>query len=394
MNTVALGDVAEINPRLPEKPGSDEMVSFLPMASLRTDGTTEGGEERRFGEVSKGYTPFLDGDLLVAKITPCFQNNKIGQARIGRRFGVGSSEYHVVRPRPDIADARYVLHFLRRDQVRLEGERRMTGSGGQRRVPVSFLQELDLPLPPLHQQRRIAAILDQADRLQQLRLDAVVALDRLVPSLYSSMFGNPEEAIRSGRTVVLSDVVAELQGGRSLVADDPTLESRNRVLKISSVTSGSFRSDESKPLPNDYIPAEDHFVRAGDLLISRANTRELVGAVALVESAPSNLVLPDKLWRFVWRDPSAVEPLFVHAMLRTPAMRRQLSERASGTGGSMKNISKAKLQSMPLVWPNIAEQRLFADRVRAVRSHRAHHASAAELPLRSTLATRAFSGQL
>ncbi len=102
------------------------------MAALHHEtAATEPGDTRRFEEVATGHTVFRNGDLLVAKITPCFQNNKIGQAILRHEVGVGSSEFHIVRPNPDLVDARYLLHFLRQDRVRIEGEQRMTGSGGQ-----------------------------------------------------------------------------------------------------------------------------------------------------------------------------------------------------------------------------------------------------------------------
>lgn len=168
----------------------------------------------------------------------------------------------------------------------------------------------------------------------------------------------------------------------------------NRVLKISAVTSNRFRPEESKPLPDDYIPPSEHFVRPGDLLISRANTTELVGAVALVESTPPNLVLPDKLWRFVWREPDRVEPLFVWALLQTRAMRRELSSRSSGTGGSMKNISKAKLRTMPLLWPSHDDQSKFAQRLRSVDVVRNLCSVAPLDTLFLSLQSRAFRGDL
>ena len=143
---VALDEVAELNPRLAETLAPDDEVSFVPMSavSAETAGITE-EETRSYAEVSKGYTPFVTGDVLVAKITPCFENGKIAQAQLAHRVGFGSTEFHVVRPRVDKLDARYTLHFLRHGNVRLAGERRMTGSAGQRRVPENFLAKLRNP---------------------------------------------------------------------------------------------------------------------------------------------------------------------------------------------------------------------------------------------------------
>jgi type I restriction enzyme, S subunit len=129
--TVSLAEVADLNPRLTEALDSNSPVSFVPMSALTAEtASTSNGEERRYADVSKGYTPFLHGDVLVAKITPCFENGKIAQATLTHRVGFGSTEFHVVRPRAGVADARYLLHFLRQERIRRDGERKMTGSAG------------------------------------------------------------------------------------------------------------------------------------------------------------------------------------------------------------------------------------------------------------------------
>jgi type I restriction enzyme S subunit len=170
LRNVKLLDIAQLNPGLGESPGRDDLVSFVPMSAVTAESaSTTRGEDRNYGEVSKGYTPFLDGDVLLAKITPCFENGKIAQARLSRRIGVGSTEFHVVRPIDGKSDARYLLHFLRQERIRRDGERRMTGSAGQRRVPEHFLAGLEVPAPPLAEQRRIAEVLDRAEALRAKR---------------------------------------------------------------------------------------------------------------------------------------------------------------------------------------------------------------------------------
>ena len=119
-----LCNIAELNPRFKEKLESDSNVSFVPMAAVIADMGTVTGEEKQYCEVSKGYTSFIDGDVLVAKITPCFENGKITQAKLKHRVGFGSTEFHVVRPLEGKLDARYLLHFLRQERIRLEGERK------------------------------------------------------------------------------------------------------------------------------------------------------------------------------------------------------------------------------------------------------------------------------
>lgn len=247
---------------------------------------------------------------------------------------------------------------------------------------------LEVPLPPLDEQRRIAAILDRATAVRAKQSQVQNHLAALPEAIFLAMFGDPEDSVAAGSVVRFGEV-ADLQGGRNLVADDQEAASPYRVLKISAVTSGCFKPAESKALPADYVPPADHLVRHGDLLISRANTTELVGAVAYADEVPDNLVLPDKIWRFMWRNPYS-SPVYYRSLFRTASVRRRISQLASGTGGSMKNISKAKLVQLELPQVSIAQQQEFARRVAAIP-----HPTLSETDaLLKSLQSRAFSGQL
>jgi len=126
---------------------------------------------RPLTEVARGYTAFRESDILFAKITPCMENGKVAIARgLRSTWGFGSTEFHVLRP-PDDVNPDYLLHFLLQGVVRREAQRHMTGTAGQLRVPKEFLRQLQFPLPPLPEQRRIVA------RLEELfsRLDAGTA---------------------------------------------------------------------------------------------------------------------------------------------------------------------------------------------------------------------------
>jgi type I restriction enzyme S subunit len=187
-----IGDVAQINPRPSRVPQLDEKVSFAGMTDLSAErGCITQSALRPFAEVCKGYTPFHAQDILVAKITPCFENCKIGEASIPTDVGYGSTEFHVIRPLPARLDRRYLLHFLRQARILKTGERRMTGSAGQRRVPASFLEALEIPLPPLEEQRRIAAILDRASSLSGSLAIAAQLEDEFNASLFEELIGDP-----------------------------------------------------------------------------------------------------------------------------------------------------------------------------------------------------------
>jgi type I restriction enzyme, S subunit len=132
------------------------------------------------------------------------------------------------------------------------------------------------------------------------------------------------------------------------------------VLKVSAVTNFEYLPEESKPVPAGYAPPDSHFVKEGDLLFSRANTAQLIGATAFVHTNHTKRILPDKIWRFVWRDPQTVEPLFVWFLFRQPSVRRALAQLSTGTSGSMKNISQDKVLGLKVGWPPHSKQKRFA----------------------------------
>lgn len=185
-----LRTVAKVNPSGPKRGEirGDEIVDFLPMASLGEDGHLRDLQQRRYEDVATGYTPFARGDILVAKITPCFENNKIGIASISTRYGFGSTEFHVIRCDVDLLSSKYLFYLLRHNYVRVVGERRMTGSGGQRRVPQYFLEELEIPVPTLSEQIRIAAALEATDNMRQLHERAARRSQDLLVSLTDRAF--------------------------------------------------------------------------------------------------------------------------------------------------------------------------------------------------------------
>lgn len=291
------------------------------------------------------------------------------------------------RPNPDVLLSEYAARWFNAPPGAKHFQRSGKTTSGLNTISARTVRSAPTLLPPLDEQRRIAAILDHADGLRHRRRASIEWFEELVPTIYLDMFGDPDEAV-THRSVRFGEV-AGLQGGRNLVADDEDAKAPYRVLKISAVTTGVFKPAESKPLPIEYIPPAAHLVKPGDLLMSRANTTELVGAVAYVDSCPSNLALPDKIWRFVWHNPASV-PLYFWALLRTPTMRRRMSRLSSGTGGSMKNISKAKLEQLELPDVDIAQQREFERRIAAIP----YPTTAPIDELFASLQSRAFSGRL
>lgn len=158
-----LPDVAEINPAKPRSDAAppDTPVSFVPMPAVDDrSGAITMPQIRPFALVRKGYTAFRDGDVIMAKITPCMENGKAAIARgLMNGLGFGSTEFHVLRSRGAVLPD-FLYHFIRQESFRREAEAEMTGSVGQKRVPREFLEATELPVPPLTEQRRIVEMLD------------------------------------------------------------------------------------------------------------------------------------------------------------------------------------------------------------------------------------------
>lgn len=170
---VPLAEAVELNPRPDRGSLPDDLdVSFVPMAAVEAaTGRMDTAAVRRYGEVKKGYTVFREGDVLFAKITPCMENGKMAVARgLHNGVGCGSTEFHVLRPRPGV-DPQYVYHFVSSARFRAEAAHHMTGAVGQKRVPGAFLEQCEIPVPALDEQRRIVAELEK----QFSRLDEAVA---------------------------------------------------------------------------------------------------------------------------------------------------------------------------------------------------------------------------
>lgn len=289
--TVPLGAVACINPPASTVAlQSDELVDFVPMADVEADQSVSAAHESRpYGDVKKGYTSFVDGDILLAKITPCFENGKISQIRVNSEVGFGSTEFHVVRPRVDMLDGRYLVHLLRQEKIRSEGERRMTGSAGQRRVPRNFLESLPIFLPSISEQRRIAAILDKAEELRAKRSEALAQLDRLAQSIFVEMFGDPVLNPKKFPRLKLGELI-KFEGGSQPPASTFSDQEGEGMIRLVQIR--DFKSDKFKT----FIPRAlaKRFFSQNDVMIGRYGPpvfqilRGLSGSynVALMKAVP------------------------------------------------------------------------------------------------------------
>ena len=396
MTRVPISTVAEVNP--PVEPAEeltpDQVVSFLPMAAVSEDGEVLRPQERSVADVRTGYTGFMRGDILVAKITPCFENGKAAHlTELPHEYGFGSTEFHVLRPRRGV-HGRYVFHLLRSPAFRFIGAQHMPGSAGQKRLPEGVFERVRIPLPTLDVQRRIASVLDEACDLMRQVQSRASETEQLLPSVFEAMFGDPVVNPMRWESRPLRDSIAEIRPGWSAQAmDRPAAPGEWGVLKISAVTSGRFRPEENKALEGVRLAKPPVIPKQGDLLLSRANTRELVAAVCIVEHSPERLFLPDKLWLLLPKAGVATAE-WLRYLLGHPGFRAAVAVNATGTSGSMLNISQEKFLAKLAPVPPIELQSAFSRHYWTVAHLRrsAEGAKAETEALVRGLLDRAFAG--
>ena len=171
-----LGEVSEINPRIDKQSIDDNLeITFLPMKNVEElSGKIDLSETKRFSDVKrKSYTPFQDGDILFAKVTPCMENGKIAIAHsLKNGIGFGSTEFHVIRLLEELSTP-FFFFYLIQQEFRQEAQRTMTSAVGLLRVPTHYMRQIPIPLPPFPEQHRIVAKIEELFTKLDAGIDAL-----------------------------------------------------------------------------------------------------------------------------------------------------------------------------------------------------------------------------
>jgi type I restriction enzyme S subunit len=286
--------------------------------------------------------------------------------------------------------AEYLYYALRALDFRGLGERAVKGVT----LNTESLGNLLVPVPPLVQQLHIATVLDKADAIRRRWRESLRLLDGFLRSAFLEMFGDPVGNGSGWELDRFDSVIRSIEPGTSVRGEEripgPT---EWAVLKISAVTSGEYRPNECKVVAmaprGPVVPAR------GDLLFSRANTRELVAATCIVHREAPRVFLPDKLWKITPRG-EVVTSEYLRYLLADPDFHTTLTRHATGTSGSMLNVSQDKLLRLSIPIPPLELQKRFTNlvwRTYEVRAKVSEAISEAE-NLFDSLAQLAFAGKL
>jgi type I restriction enzyme S subunit len=304
--------------------------------------------------------------------------------------GICTTELIRLKPDPKRLNRRFLTYFLRSEYF-MGFARQVVAGAKMPRMVMDRFWEFEIPLPPHPEQYRIVEILDQADTLRRQRREADEVSERILPALFREMFGSNDFP-----RMPLSEILISIQGGWSPVCDNrPVEDGEWGVLKLGAATYCEYRPYENKALRSDCEPRKELEVRKGDLLFTRKNTRELVGATAYVFETPSRLMTPDLIFRLI-SNPEIIDPIYLWQAMIQPEARMMIKAQASGAAASMVNISQNRLLPLEFPIPPISAQSRFADAVLAYRSSmRKQTTSAVTLEtLFQTLLHRAFDGSL
>lgn len=371
-----LRHVAALNPSKSEVSnlGRDTEVSFLPMEAVGDDGSLSLDRTRPIGEVESGYTYFREGDVTIAKITPCFENGK-GAVMCGlhNRHGFGTTELIVVRPLDGRTTSDYLHYLFISRPFRRLGEAAMYGAGGQKRVPDDFVRDFSVAWPPVAEQGAITGFLSR----ETAKIDALVAeQEKLITLLKEKRQAVISQAVTKG----LDPTVPMRDSGVEWLGKVPAHWEIRRVKDVSRLESGHTPSksvpeywvdcdipwvslNDSKFLAaNDFIT--DTAVQINQLGIANSSARLLpAGSVVFTRDATIGLAaittrpMAVSQHLIAWCPIGVMDPMYLLRVFN--AMKDHLDSYTFGA--TIKTIGMSDVKSLVTPVPSMAEQLAIAE---------------------------------
>lgn len=269
--------------------------------------------------------------------------------------------FKVVFDKVDI-DKKYFVYAV---QKKLDEMKMKTHGATMKHIVKKDFDAILIPYPSLNEQMEIANNLDKVSRVIVAYKKELQLLDNLVKAQFVEMFGDVKDNPHNYEIFLIKTLLKSCEAGWS--ANGTQREKKDNeiaVLKVSSVTKGYFIPEECKVLDDQANIKKYVTPEKGDLIFSRANTREMVGATAVIMEDYPLLILPDKLWKIKFK--SSVNVFYMKYVLSSKSIRNEFSAASTGTSGSMYNVSMDKFKSIKIPVAPIELQNQFADFVRAV----------------------------
>jgi type I restriction enzyme S subunit len=362
LNKVKLADCCIIKPPKSEAKkliANDDLVSFVPMSNLGID-TPDLllDADKKLSDVSGSYTYFKDNDVLLAKITPCFENGKLGVAKgLTNGIGFGSSEFIVFRSKGNVVP-KYLYYFLLQQSFRDIGKSVMTGAVGHKRVPKDYIENSEISLPSPEIQKQIVAKLDQAFAdIEKARLNAEHNLfnsKELFESYFQQVFNQSDD----WHEKELGDVCNFLNG-YAFKSKDAIDDSDTQLIRMGNLYQNQL-SLHRKPsfYPSSYANEYEKFTLCeGDLIMSLTGTvdKEDYGYTVEIPPFEGHLLLNQRIVKFIEIDGTLIERRFLLRILRSRIFLDKLYETANGTRQA--NLSTVTMKKIKISVPSILRQK-------------------------------------
>lgn len=327
------------------------------------------------------------GDVLVSTVRPNL--NGVAKVTVGFDGATASTGFCVLRPNPEKLSASYLLHWVRSPQF-VQGMVKQATGASYPAVSDRIVKGSLLPVPPLQEQQRIAAILDKADSLRRKRKRALDLLDRLTESIFLEMFGDPATNPKGLRLGRIADLIVATQYGTSGKAAD---RGKYPILRMGNVTKdGKIDLEDMKYIDLRDDEIEKFTIQRGDILFNRTNSADLVGKTA-VFNKEGPFAFAGYLVRA--RVKEGASPDYIVGYLNSRHGKATLRGMAKSIVG-MANINAKEFQSIPVLIPDADMQLAFSKVLKVtekVREKNQRHLATLET-LFISLQCRALSGQL
>lgn len=343
-----LGDCCELNPRRPSISLSDtDMVSFVPMPCVSENGYLQDVADEEYGKVKKGFTYFENNDVLFAKITPCMENGKGAIAQeLTNGIGVGSTEFHVLRPLEGKSNSYWLLALTRMPIFRERASKNMSGTGGQKRVGAPFLDNFMVGLPPIEEQIRFERIYKQADKSKFVGFK----------SQFIEMFGQLHNNTRMNNIVKLKECCSYISDG-SHYSPKESVNGAYPMLSVKDMGESEFSYTDCKFIDYDeYIKLVNNGCKPeiGDVLVAKDGSY-FKSSFVIKEDKEQAILSSIAILR---PDTSKIEPQYLAYYMLTQDV-IDIVEQNYLTGTAIRRVILKGFKEIPVLLPSLEDQKRF-----------------------------------
>ncbi len=346
-----LGDITEINPSKEEI--SSQFVTFLTMSDVSEHGGVIKENIMPKSSIKPGLTSFKRGDIIIAKITPCFENGKGALLNnITCEYGFGSTEFHVIRYRQcNIFIYYHTMSYAFRKRL----ESQMTGSAGQKRVPADSISSYKIPVPSLSEQQKIAEILSTWDKAIEKQMQLIEKFELRKKGLMQQLLtGKKRLPGFSGewKKVKFSSIIEKMSNG---YVYDTNNTGDIPITRIETISKGNI--DYSKVGFIQYVgELEKYKLRKGDILFSHINSIAHIGKVAMFDG---NKDLYHGMNLLLIRAKEIINKIYLYYFLSSTIARRKVRSFAK-QAVNQASVNTDELKKWILCIPEIEEQSAIA----------------------------------